>query len=194
LSPPATTQKHQLRIIGGQWRGRKLVIADVPGLRPTGDRIRETLFNWLMHDIAGSRCLDVFAGSGALGLECLSRGAAEITMLEKHSLAARQLRAHCELLQTTSAQVIQQDALLWLEQSENTKKFDLVFIDPPFAAKLWQATIDTLTNQQLLADNALVYIETPTNTAFLTPPDWQLHREKKSGNSHYRLFRKIQES
>ncbi len=182
--------KHQLRIIGGQWRGRKLAIAEVKGLRPTGDRIRETVFNWLMHDITGACCLDLFAGSGALGFESLSRGASQVIMLEKHPLAAQKLAEHSNALQTNQATIIQQDSLQWLAQS-NMKKagVDIVFIDPPFVDNLWQTTINHLTNSQLLNERALIYIETPKAQALQIPTSWQLHRHKHSGQVTYQLFK-----
>ncbi|MGH1485253.1 MAG: 16S rRNA (guanine(966)-N(2))-methyltransferase RsmD [Cellvibrionaceae bacterium] len=179
----------QLRIIGGQWRGRKLPIANVDGLRPTGDRVRETLFNWLMGDINGSHCLDLFAGSGALGLESLSRGAKRLTMLEKNTVAARQLAEHCQHLNAQNTQIIQEDALQWLEHQHQEKHaFDIVFIDPPFADNLWEQTLSRLINSELLAPKAIIYIEKPKGKVFTTPPNWQLHREKQTGNTHYSLY------
>jgi len=184
-----TKGRHQLRIIGGQWRGRKLAIADIEGLRPTGDRIRETLFNWLMGDIPESRCLDLFAGSGALGLECLSRGAEEVILLEKNTIAAEQLRQHCKLLNTTKGKIINADTLNWLKQpSLKPQSIDIVFIDPPFAGDLWQAAISALENSDLLANNALIYVETSKNTLLTTPEDWKLTKEKTTGQVCYRLF------
>jgi 16S rRNA (guanine966-N2)-methyltransferase len=183
------TRAHQLRIIGGQWRGRKLPIADVDGLRPTGDRIRETVFNWLMGDIVGSHCLDIFAGSGALGLECLSRGAAHVTLLEKHPEAATQLKQHCQTLGTTQGKVIQCNALDWLHApSIPTKSIDIVFIDPPFDHALWVDTIDKLQASGLLNNEALIYIESPKHTPIPTPSHWHLHKEKQAGQVSYRLF------
>lgn len=184
------SKKSQLRIIGGQWRGRKLSIAEVPGLRPTGDRIRETLFNWLMADIDGSRCLDCFAGSGALGFECLSRGAQSLTMLEVNPVAAKQLEAHRRLLKADDeAQIIQTDTVKWLRQASLPKhSFDIIFIDPPFAKQLWQPTIDALVEKQLLAKGARIYIESPKEKLIQTHIQWQLRKEKVSGAVRYQLF------
>ncbi len=182
-------KQSQLRIIGGQWRGRKLAIADVEGLRPSGDRIRETLFNWLTGDIADAYCLDCFAGTGALGLECLSRGAAETYFLEKHPLASKMLAQHLSNLTANNGKLIQQDCLEWIKSSSDLKnKIDLVFIDPPFSANLWDSTISALEHSQLLANDAIIYIESPKDTLLNTPAHWNLHREKFAGQICYRLF------
>lgn len=178
----------QLRIIGGQWRGRKLSFPAIEGLRPTGDRIRETLFNWLAPDIQGARCLDVFAGSGALGLEALSRGAAMSVLCERDTRAAAQLRAHLELLKSSDGNVIQGDSLAYLQQGNKDLPFDVIFIDPPFALNLWQATIDALETGNWLADDASIYIEASKNAVYTPPAHWQLHRDKHAGQLSYRLF------
>jgi 16S rRNA (guanine966-N2)-methyltransferase len=180
---------HQLRIIGGLWRGRKLAIADIEGLRPTGDRIREPLFNLLMYDLVDSTCLDLFAGSGALGIECLSRGAGQVTLLEKHPSAAKQLRQHCQTLGATAGTVIECDTLSWLKNNNMApNSVDIAFIDPPFTAKLWDQTIEGLQNSGLLKQGALIYIESPKRTLVNTPSHWQLHKEKRAGQISYRLF------
>ncbi|MFT6387304.1 MAG: 16S rRNA (guanine966-N2)-methyltransferase [Cellvibrionaceae bacterium] len=183
-------KKNQLRIIGGQWRGRKLDIADIPGLRPTGDRIRETLFNWLMPNISDSRCLDLFAGSGALGLECLSRGAQSVGFLEKNKHAARQLEQHCKSLHAHGARVLNQDALAWLNNNNYPKhSIDLAFIDPPFSENLWLSTTQALSASELLAPEALIYIESPKNKHLDIEPTWALTKDKTSGDVNYRLYR-----
>lgn len=182
----------QLRIIGGQWRGRKLPIVTLDGLRPTGDRIRETLFNWLTADIVDSRCLDLFAGSGALGFECLSRGALETVLLEKHPQAAKQLQQHSQTLDTSRAKIIQCDALQWLKTPDHAQaSINIAFIDPPFAANLWDEAIAGLASSGLLQEGALIYIETPKDFLLSTPAHWQLHKEKRAGQICYRLFRYI---
>jgi 16S rRNA (guanine966-N2)-methyltransferase len=179
----------QLRIIGGQWRGRKLPIIDADGLRPTSDRIRETLFNWLSPTINDSACLDLFTGSGALSFECLSRGASNVTMIEKNALAARQLRQNSEQLQANGADIIQQDALLWLQNPNLVERsIDIAFIDPPFAYKLWASTIDQLQQSKLLALNALIYIESPKGSTLKVPVGWQLCKEKTAGHVAYMLY------
>jgi 16S rRNA (guanine966-N2)-methyltransferase len=184
-----SARKNQLRIIGGQWRGRKLAVVDVEGLRPTGDRIRETVFNWLMGAVADSRCLDLFAGSGALGLECLSRGAKAVTFLEKHPDAAKQLQQNCQTLEAANSHVITSDSLSWLHtQRHPVIGYDLVFIDPPFDANLWDESITLIESRGLLNEGAFVYLESPRNTLIATPPQWQLQKEKQSGQVCYRLF------
>lgn len=178
----------QLRIIGGHWRGRKLSFPAIEGLRPTGDRIRETLFNWLAPEIQGARCLDVFAGSGALGLEALSRGAAISVLCERDTRAAAQLRVHLELLKSSDGKVMHGDSLGYLQQGNKEAPFDVVFIDPPFALNLWQATIDALEAGNWLAENASIYIEASKDASYNPPPNWQLHRDKHAGQVSYRLF------
>ncbi|WP_323813365.1 16S rRNA (guanine(966)-N(2))-methyltransferase RsmD [Cellvibrio sp. NN19] len=179
---------NQLRIIGGLWRGRKLNFPDVDGLRPTGDRIRETLFNWLAPDMQGAHCLDLFAGSGALGLEALSRGAESSLLLEKHPAAAAQLRANLQLLKAENGRVEQADSLQWLNSAQVSHRFDIVFIDPPFALDLWNAVVAALENREWLADEAVIYLEAPRDAQLQLPANWQLHRDKQAGQISYRLY------
>ncbi|WP_049631464.1 16S rRNA (guanine(966)-N(2))-methyltransferase RsmD [Cellvibrio sp. pealriver] len=179
---------NQLRIIGGLWRGRKLSFPDVDGLRPTGDRIRETLFNWLAPDIQGARCLDLFAGSGALGLEALSRGAESSLMLEKNALAAQHLRNHLQLLNASNGQVEHTDSLQWLTQQQAPHPFDIIFIDPPFSLSLWEAVANTLESGGWLADEAIIYLEAPRDARLQLPVSWQLYRDKHAGQVSYRLY------
>ncbi|MGH1372028.1 MAG: 16S rRNA (guanine(966)-N(2))-methyltransferase RsmD [Cellvibrionaceae bacterium] len=176
-----------LRIIGGQWRGRKLSFASVDGLRPTGDRIRETLFNWIMTDLPSAHCLDAFSGSGALGLEALSRGAASAVLIEQDRNAAHQIRENLQLLNCNRAQVEQTSCLTWLAQ-QPSKPFDVVFLDPPFQQHLWADTIALLEQPGWLSDGAAIYVETPRSLPLSTPADWQLHREKHAGDVSYRLY------
>lgn len=191
-SPPRSqTQaepRQTLRIIGGQWRGRKLPFVGAEGLRPTGDRIRETLFNWLMPDLPGARCLDVFSGSGALGLEALSRGAESATLLELNAQAATQIGQNLRLLQSDRGRVVQTDSLSWLQQQNTGSPYDVVFLDPPFQQDLWQASIEALEINGWLAQDAAIYIETPRNAPLSTPTHWHLHREKHAGGVSFRLF------
>jgi 16S rRNA (guanine966-N2)-methyltransferase len=186
------SQSGRLRIIGGIWRGRKLQFPDIEGLRPTGDRIRETLFNWLMPNIQGAHCLDLFAGSGALGLEALSRGAASSILLEQHPLAANQLREHLQRLDAKNTEILTTDSLNWLAHTKpNTHpSFDIVFVDPPFALNLWQKTTALLEQNNWLADNALVYIESPKEISLLLPDNWQLYKDKKAGSIRYQLYQR----
>jgi len=182
----------QLRIIGGQWRGRKLSFPLIDGLRPTGDRIRETLFNWLTPDVHGARVLDLFAGSGALGLEALSRGAESCLLIEKHPQAAAQLVAHLKTLSsdkdTNRGRVSTQDGMTLLEQGNKDQPYNLVFIDPPFAADLWQKIADGLNQGNWLAPDAWIYVETPKDSTWSPPANWSLYRDKQAGQIRYRLF------
>lgn len=186
-NPKPVKGSNQLRIIGGLWRGRKLTFPDVDGLRPTGDRIRETLFNWLAPDIQGAHCIDLFAGSGALGLEALSRGAASSLLLEKHPAAAQQLKANLQLLQADNGRVEQVDSLQWLNQHP-VHPFDIVFIDPPFALDLWGAIAAALETRHWLSHDAIIYLEAPREAQLNLPATWQLHRDKHAGHVSYRLY------
>ncbi len=183
-------QPNQLRIIAGQWRGRKLPIVDAEGLRPTSDRIRETLFNWLAPSINESTCLDLFAGSGALGLECLSRGALSATLIESNTAAAKQLAQNSKVLGALNANIIQENAQHWLQDPSLAKgTVDIVFIDPPFAYGLWDSTFELLAQSELLANNALIYIESPKGKAYKAPQDWENLKKKTAGDVDYALFR-----
>lgn len=177
--------KNQLRIIGGKWRGRKLSFPDIAGLRPTGDRIRETLFNWLMPE--GMDCLDLFAGSAALGLEALSRGAKSVVFVEKNRAAACALADNCELLGASQWQLHHGDALQWLKTPCETP-FDIVFIDPPFAEGLVKPAMVLLTDNGYLHEGSRIYLETARNEVVETPPNWQLLKEKVTGQVCYRLY------
>jgi 16S rRNA (guanine966-N2)-methyltransferase len=185
---PSRKGSNQLRIIGGLWRGRKLSFPDVDGLRPTGDRIRETLFNWLAPDIQGAHCLDLFAGSGALGLEALSRGAGSSLLLEKNTAAAQQLKANLQLLQAHNGRVEQVDSLQWLKQQQPPHPFDVVFIDPPFALNLWAPIAAALEAHHWLSDAAVIYLEAPRDAQLQLPANWQLHRDKQAGQVSFRLY------
>ncbi|WP_205737916.1 16S rRNA (guanine(966)-N(2))-methyltransferase RsmD [Granulosicoccus antarcticus] len=183
----------QVRIIAGQWRGRKLAVANVAGLRPTGDRVRETLFNWLQADIAGSHCLDLFAGSGALGFEAVSRFAASSTFVEPDSQAFRILQSSVSelgLVGDERVQLVQSTAQRFL--LDNRKAFDIVFIDPPFGEFLQWDTVTALITDHL-APSALIYVESPSDQP--APEQWpeglHLHKEKQFGDVHARLLAKI---
>ncbi|MCC8375245.1 MULTISPECIES: 16S rRNA (guanine(966)-N(2))-methyltransferase [Photorhabdus] len=177
----------QIRIIGGKWRGRKLPVPDSPGLRPTTDRVRETLFNWLAPVIQEAHCLDCYAGSGALGLEALSRYAAQVTLIEYERNIAKQLSANLDLLSTQNAEVINDSALTYLSQSG--KPYDVVFLDPPFRKGMLSETIKLLEEQNWLADESWIYVEAESESmAIDVPVNWQLHREKVAGQVAYRLY------
>lgn len=175
-----------INIIAGQWRGRKLSVAAQAGLRPTGNRIRETLFNWLQPVVAGSHCLDLFAGTGALGFEALSRGAAHATMIERSTLACQQLRQHQKRL-SAKANIIEGNCLNWLKTTA-PQAADIVFVDPPFDDNLWTLTIEQLQQPGWLADNAWVYIESPKDYPLDLPANWQDHRYKSAGRVDFRLL------
>jgi 16S rRNA (guanine966-N2)-methyltransferase len=184
---PANTH-NQLRIIGGQWRGRKLSFPDSEGLRPTPDRVRETLFNWLAPEIAGARCLDLFSGSGALGIEALSRGASWVDMNDSVRAVAQQLRSNLSLLSANTAQVKHSDALNWLQQ-EPHEPYDIVFLDPPFRKGLADECIEAIVNNGILKPHAWVYLEMANDEVLPAIPDtWQLHRDKTAGQVRYQLY------
>jgi 16S rRNA (guanine966-N2)-methyltransferase len=179
----------ELRIIGGQWRGRRLRFSPATGLRPTADRIRETLFNWLAPEINGACCLDLFAGSGALGLEALSRGAGHCDFVDVSAEAMRTIQSHLVALDaidraschTTSAQ----DML-----RAGTERYDIVFVDPPFGQALAGPACTLLDRQDRLSPGALVYLETGADESLPELPDaWVEHRDKRAGGVSYRLFR-----
>lgn len=184
--------KSQLRIIGGRWRGRKFSFSEIEGLRPTGDRIRETLFNWLAPEINGARCLDLFAGSGALGLEALSRGAAQVTMLEKNKAPWRQIQNHLaalgDQLEPQRVKLEHVDSLQWLQQEQAQQSFHIVFIDPPFSLDLWPSCISALSQPGVLAEQAAIYIESPRGQSVNCPANWRLHRSKDAGKVSYQLY------
>lgn len=184
---PPSRPAGQIRLIGGQWRGRKLPVPDSPGLRPTTDRVRETLFNWLAPKVQDSRCLDCFAGSGALGLEALSRHAAAATLLEQDRAVAAQLDKNLRLLGAGNGQVVVTDSLRWLAQPG--EPYDVVFLDPPFRQGLIEQTAQLLEQHHWLSPDAWIYIETETETGTpAIPANWRLHREKSAGQVAYRLF------
>lgn len=185
---PARSGGGQVRIVGGRWRNTRLPVPDLPGLRPTGERVRETLFNWLMPRIAGARVLDLFAGSGALGLEAVSRGAASAVLVERDPGLAGQLRQQVARLGAEAqVQVVQADALHWLRQQERAS-FDIAFVDPPFAAGLWAPVLETLPAR--LADDAWLYLESPQDARPAPPGDWQPHREGETREVRYALYRR----
>ncbi len=177
----------RLRIVAGKWRSRLLPVADEPGLRPTSERVRETLFNWLTPDIHGMRCLDLFAGTGALGFEALSRGAASVIFVESAPGAAKTLRVSIGTLDAGDATVVQTDALAFLK-SDVPQKFDLVFLDPPFADDLLEELCRLLAGSGCLAASARIYLEQDRQQTVPTLPEgWTFIREKTAGNVRYSL-------
>lgn len=176
----------EVRLIGGRFRHSKLPVADRPGLRPTPDRVRETVFNWLGQDLTGWYVLDAFAGSGALGFEAASRGAAEVVLLERDAALAASLRASAQRLGATQVRVVVTDALAWMARAA-PGQFDLVFVDPPFDAGLFDAALAAAA--PLLRDGGFVYLEAPR--AFDPPPaGWALHRHGRAGAVHHHLLRR----
>ncbi len=183
----------KVRIIGGKWRGRSLKVLDVPGLRPTPDRVRETLFNWLAPHIVNTRCLDLFAGSGALGFEALSRGAKSITFVDKYPpVVANLKRIVQELDATKQCEVIRASAVSFIQTQINPIAFDIVFIDPPFASPLVKQSIEALAHSELIKQDSLLYIESPhvLNENDL-PPLWEVSKAKMAGEVAYHLVRVV---
>ena len=177
-----------LRIIGGRWRGRKLTVIDSEGLRPTPSRVRETLFNWLQFSLSGANCLDLFAGTGALGLEAASRGVEKITLVEFNTGTAEQLSKNCQQLGADNYQLVNKDAVTFLSGDQD--QYDIVFIDPPYKLEIWSEIAEQLVSQDCLSLNALIYIEYPlTAIKPLFPLEWQLIKEKKAGGVNYCLFK-----
>lgn len=178
----------QIRIVGGRWRGTKLRVLDRPGLRPSSDRVRETLFNWLAPMLPGARVLDLFAGTGALGLEALSRGAGSAVLVEHDRDAATVLRETLARLEGGAAgEVVQADAMAWLH-AQPEGAFDLAFVDPPFDANLWGGVLPPLLSR-LRADGWL-YVEAPATDEAPAPAGWRLHREGRTREVRYALYRR----
>ena len=175
----------KVRIIAGRFRGSRLDVADAPGLRPTADRVRETLFNWLQPRLPGARCLDLFAGSGALGFEAASRGAAHVLMLERDARLAQALRDCAARLKADAVEVRCTDALALLREPP-AAPFDIAFVDPPFGAGLHAPALAALV--PWLAPGALVYVEAPAGGHDAVPAGWTLHREGRTREVDYALY------
>ena len=178
----------QVRIIGGRWRGTRLAVPDVAGLRPSSDRVRETLFNWLQPVVAGARVLDLFAGSGALGLEALSRGAREALLVEREAVVVETLHATVERLNAGGeANVVHADALAFLRAPLHGR-FDIVFVDPPFDSGLWPQVLASL--PPWLGDESWLYLETPATLDVAPGADWALRREGRTREVRHALYRR----
>jgi 16S rRNA (guanine966-N2)-methyltransferase len=186
---PAPPGRNSVRIIGGAWRGRRVHFPDMPALRPTPDRVRETLFNWLQHSLAGTRCLDLFAGSGALGLEALSRGAAEVVFVEQFPAAARTLQEQLVRLGGEGkGRVMEMGAARFLRTP--AKPFDIVFLDPPFGKNALAEYMPMLDSGNWLAPSGLVYLENERNAGLPPlPAHWELLKSKSAGEVGYHLAR-----
>jgi 16S rRNA (guanine966-N2)-methyltransferase len=177
---------HEVRIIGGQWKRSKLPVADRPGLRPTPDRVRETLFNWLGQDLSGWRCLDAFAGSGALGFEAASRGAAEVVLLERDPALVASLLTSRQRLKAEALRVEGSDAIGWMGRAA-PGSFDLLLLDPPFGTDLAERALPLAT--RLATADGLIYLELRQALAAL-PDGWDLHRQGRAGAVHFHLLRR----
>jgi len=183
-----------VRIISGDWRGRRLQVADVPGLRPTGDRCRETLFNWLQPWISGADCADLFAGTGALGFEAASRGAASVLMIEKHPRAQEVLRQSIDQLQAVQVKLHAGGAMSMLEDIK-PDSFDLVFVDPPFDSNLGGLVFERLDKIGAVRRGGFIYVESPASRLISPPEDWRVWRDQQLGEVRMQLFRRnIQEN
>ena len=177
----------RVRIVAGTLRGSRLDVPDAPGLRPTSDRVRETLFNWLMPVIQGARCLDLFAGTGALGIEALSRGAACVDFVESDARLADLLRANLARLKQ-DARVSRDDAQRFVAGADT--RYDVVFLDPPFDAGLWDVIAQALESSGALDAQAWIYVESPSDNVPTLPANWSLHREGRAGAVRYALYRR----
>ena len=178
---------NRLRIIGGRWRGSRIVFPPLAAIRPSPDRVRETLFNWLQQPIVGARCLDLFAGSGALGLEALSRGAAHVTFVDREPQVGRHLTQTLERLGSRAASVVVEDAQRFLLRPP--QPFDIVFLDPPFDSTVLEAVGSRL-QQGWLAPGAYLYVECPAERTLASlPPQWVVQRTKSAGQVGYHLLR-----
>lgn len=178
---------NKVRIIGGQWRGRNLSFPDVDGLRPTPVRVRETLFNWLQYDVIASRCLDLYAGSGALGMEAASRGAKQVVQVDNNAQVCRQLKSNTESIGANQVKIVQQEVLRYL--AGDAQAFNLVFLDPPFAQGLAVIAANWLEDKLWLARHAKIYIEAEHKLVLAgLPENWQLLKHKKAGEVSYYLF------
>ena len=189
MSPPP--RRSEVRLIGGQWKRSKLPVADSPGLRPTPDRVRETLFNWLGQDLSGWRCLDAFAGSGALGFEAASRGASEVLLLERERRLARNLTETKERLKADTVRVENADALAWMGRCASDR-FELVFLDPPFDSTALVPALDAAL--RLVVPGGFIYVE----AAQAVPPEaaaergLRLQRQSRAGAVHFHLLQRTE--
>ena len=189
--PTQSARASSIRIIGGEWRSRKLTVPDAQGLRPTPDRVRETLFNWLAPTIQGARVLDAFTGSGALFLEALSRGASTGVAIDANLDAVNNLRRNLALLQGDDAEVLRADSLHYLSNKAE-KGFDIVLLDPPFHQDLLLSACQLLEDNNWLNKDAWIYTESEQAPSSLgVPSSWRLHREKHTGQVHYALWQKV---
>ena len=181
----------KVRIIGGKWRGRQITVVPHASLRPTPDSVRETLFNWLMNEVSGARCLDLFAGTGVLGFEALSRGARHVTFIENTPKIFQAIQNNItQFAVQDHATPLFGDAIKWLSDGQGDSAFDIVFLDPPYASHLLKESIEKLILSGLIAKNTLIYLEAPTAWGQADfPVGWQLIKQKKSGEVFYHLLK-----
>lgn len=177
----------EFRIIAGQWRGRKLPIVESQGLRPTTDRVRETVFNWLQFDIVDAVVVDLFAGSGSLGFEAASRGASKVTLVERDQKVAEQLKTNIGLLRTAAISVLQQDAIECLSNNQLPSSADVVFVDPPFQQGLAEQALTRLADSSVVDEYTLVYLEVEKGLT-LDLSRWRVIKDKHHGNVSFRLL------
>ena len=182
--------KSKIRIIAGEWRSRQLLFEDTPELRPTPARVRETLFNWLQQDVIGSRCLDLYAGSGALGFEAASRGAKFVSIVENNAKACRLIKENKVKLTANQIKINQSDVFRFL--AGEASPFALVFLDPPFGKNMAQQTCQWLEDKGWLVSHAKVYVEVESKLVLEgMPPNWTLLKSKKAGDVAYYLFERM---
>jgi 16S rRNA (guanine966-N2)-methyltransferase len=181
--------RYNLRVIGGIHRSRKLVFAEAEGLRPTADRVRETLFNWLAPLIDGARCLDAFAGSGALGIEALSRGAAHVDFIEMNRAAADAIASNLQALHCDNATLLRNDTISHLQRTP-AHQYDIVFCDPPFHTPLRAQALDALLALPWLSANAMIYVEAARDDSVQLPSGWRWHRHQQAGNVQFGLLQR----
>ncbi len=176
-----------VRIIGGRWKGRRIKFTEVAGLRPTLDRVRETLFNWLMHDINDARCLDLFAGSAALGIEALSRGAREVIFVEKNKKAADHIHANLKDLQFSNYRVFNTSAEVVFKKNEDP--YDIIFVDPPFYQEYLDTTLQSLNCPEFVKPGSLIYVEREKHSDPVTfPENWEILKQKQVGGLEFYLL------
>jgi len=181
---PAQQPPGRVRIIGGRWRGRRLQVHNARELRPSPDRVRVTLFNWLTPVIEGARCLDLFAGTGVLGFEALSRGAARTVFVESNRALCEQLREHAAMLDAGGAEIVGMDAFVWL--NSNREVFDVVFLDPPFGTDMAAESCARIANSGHLAPGGLIYVE--SGAGFQPPEPLEIRKQGRAGRVHYALL------
>jgi len=187
-----SNKKNFVRIISGKYKSRKIIFPDRPEMRPTGNRIRESLFNWIQADVVNSRCLDLFSGSGALGIEALSRGAETTTFIESDFETANCLAKNLQILKAENGIVVKANAITWLESQKNIKPFGFVFLDPPFKKNLLLDCISLLESNCMIINNGNIYIETETEIdQRQLPLTWRLTQKKQAGHVSFCLYQKI---